>query len=171
METFEAILKRRSIRRYKAKDITDKVIKRLLEAAMAAPSAHNGQPWEFVVVKDKEMRSKLSKVHSYAWMCAEAPFVIVVCGNKDDLSWIEDCSAAAENMLVAAAEIGLGGCWIAARGTKYSGKDDGQIIADILGIPKTSGVLCMLSFGYPDEEKAPRTQYTEDKVHWEKYKS
>lgn len=169
METFEAILKRRSIRRYKAKDITEKEIKRLLEAAMAAPSAHNNQPWEFVVVKDKEMRTKLSKVHPYAWSCAEAPLIVVICGNKDDLSWVEDCSAAAENMLLEATEIGLGGCWIAARGTKYSGKDDGQVIADILGIPKTIGVLCMLSFGYPDEEKAPRTQYTEDKVHWEKY--
>lgn len=169
METFEAILKRRTIRRYKSRDITEEQIKKLLEAAMAAPSAHNSQPWEFVTVRDKEMRNKLSKVHSYSWMCADASVVVVVCGNKDDLSWIEDCSAAAENILLCATEMGLGGCWIAARGTKYSGKDDGQVIADILGIPKKLGVLCMLSFGYPDEEKAPRTQYTEDKVHWERY--
>lgn len=169
METFEAILKRRSIRRYTGKDITEEQIKRLLEAAMAAPSAHNSQPWEFVVVRDKEMRNKLSKVHQYAWMCAGAPLVIAVCGDKGDIQWIEDCSAATENILITAAEIGLGGCWIAARGTKYSGRDDEQVIRGILGIPDTIGVLGMLSLGYPDEEKAPRTQYTEDKVHWEKY--
>ena len=169
METFEAILKRRTIRRYKSRDITEDQIKRLLEAAMAAPSAHNSQPWKFVVVKDKDMRDRLSKVHPSSWMCAGASLVIVVCGDKGDIQWIEDCSAAAENMLLSATDMGLGGCWIAARGTKYSGKDDEQVIRDILGIPKTAGVLCMLSFGYPDEEKAPRTQYMEEKVHRERY--
>jgi nitroreductase len=169
METFEAILKRRSIRRYTSKEITEEQIKKLMEAAMAAPSAHNNQPWEFVVVKDREIRGKLSKAHPYAWMCAESPLVVVVCGDTDSLQWIDDCSAAAENMLLAGTEMGLGSCWIAARGTKYSGKDDEQVIRDILGIPKKIGVLCMLSFGYPDEEKAPRTQYKEDKIHRERY--
>ncbi len=169
MDTYEAILKRRSIRRYKPKDLADEQIKKLLEAAMAAPSAHNNQPWEFVVVKDKEMRGKLSKVHPYAWMCAESPLVIVVCGDTGSPQWIDDCSAAAENMLLAGTEMGLGSCWIAARGTKYSGKDDEQAVRDILEIPKTAGVLCMLSFGYPDEEKAPRTQYKEEKIHRDRY--
>ncbi|MEK6545823.1 MAG: nitroreductase family protein, partial [Nitrospinota bacterium] len=75
METFEAILKRRTIRRYKSRDITEDQIKRLLEAAMAAPSAHNSQPWKFVVVKDKDMRDRLSKVHPSSWMCAGASLV------------------------------------------------------------------------------------------------
>ncbi|MEK6590753.1 MAG: nitroreductase family protein [Nitrospinota bacterium] len=169
MDTFEAILKRRSIRRYTGKGITEEQIKRLLESAMAAPSANNKQPWEFIVVQDKDRKDQLSKVHPYTWMCADAPLVIVVCSDKGNIQWIEDCSAATENMLLAATDMGLGTCWIAARGTRYSGEDDEQKIRDILGIPKTIGVLCMVSFGYPAEEKPPRTQYKAEKVYRERY--
>jgi nitroreductase len=137
---------------------------------MAAPSASNSRPWEFVVVTDEEkikvFRSKM-KYGNY-----NAAVIIIVCGNtakaQNDSAqrfWVQDCSAATENLLVAAAGLGLGTCWVAS----YPKEDVMQIVRETLNIPESVFPLNLLYVGYPSEEKAPRTQYDEKRVHWEKY--
>lgn len=106
------IYKRRSIRKYKPDAIPDELITEMLEAAMAAPSASNAQPWEFVVVRDPKTRRALSEVHQYAGMAADAPVVMVVLGDANNYWMQQDCAAATENLLLAAANLGLGTVWV-----------------------------------------------------------
>ncbi|RUT53366.1 nitroreductase family protein [Clostridium botulinum] len=99
-----AILKRRSIRKYKDKKISDDIVEELLRAGMAAPSAVNEQPWQFIVLRDKETMKKITKVHEYSKMLLESDLAIVVCGDKSKELvgdfWVQDCSAATQNILI-----------------------------------------------------------------------
>jgi nitroreductase len=100
----DLIKKRRSIREYTHEPISDADIQTLLEAAMAAPSANNSQPWEFIVVRKEDQRQQLAKMKTWSYMCAGASVVFVVCGNQGhSRHWVEDTSAATENLLLAAA--------------------------------------------------------------------
>ena len=164
------IFRRRSIRVYERRKLEQEKINDLLKAAMAAPSGSNSQPWEFVVVTDEEkinlLRSKI-KYGDY-----NAPAIIVVCSNlaiaKNESAlryWVQDCSAATENILIAAAGMGLGTCWVAS----YPKEDVMAILRETLGIPEDVFPHNLIYVGYPAEEKAPRTQYDEARVHWEKY--
>ncbi len=81
----EAISKRRSIRKYQTKDVSEAVIHEILTAAMCAPSAHNQKPWHFIVIKDREKLNAIMKVHPYSKMLKEAPVAILVCANMDNL--------------------------------------------------------------------------------------
>jgi len=94
--------------------VVDEQIQALLQAAMAAPSANDVRPWAFVVVRDPARRHALAETHQWSRMCADAPAVIVVLGDPQASDhWIEDCSAATENLLLAAAWLGLGAVWVA----------------------------------------------------------
>jgi len=107
----DLIKKRRSIRKYTDEPVSDADIKAVLEAAMAAPSADNLQPWEFVVVQREDLRRQLAQTHPWSWMCADAPVVFVVCSHERRSGhWVEDTSAATENLLLAAT--GLGAVWV-----------------------------------------------------------
>lgn len=162
----ELIQRRRSIRQYTADPVADEHIRTLLEAAMSAPSASNRQPWEFVVVRDPGSRQALSQVHQYAGMLSDAPVVIVVCGHSEVAAhWMDDCSAATQNLLLAATALGLGAVWVGL--TK--GGDSEAAVRRILGIPGQLSVLCMVPVGHPAEEKPPRTQYDPSRVHYERY--
>ncbi|MBN1766034.1 MAG: nitroreductase family protein, partial [Sedimentisphaerales bacterium] len=118
MDALEAIFKRRSIRRFTDQPISDEIVEQLLRAAMAAPSAHNEQPWHFVTINDRTILEKITEVHPYAQMLKEAPLAICVCGDKSLENdpgvdyWVQDCSAATENILIAATALGLGSCWL-----------------------------------------------------------
>jgi nitroreductase len=161
----DAIFARRSIRRYLDRPVEREKIRKLLEAAMAAPSACNIQPWEFVVIDEVEA------VRRFKGVVPEngpynAPLVIVVCGLAELIPWggdngIVDCCAAIENMLIAATEMGLGSVWI--------GGFQAPLIRKELNIPEKVSVIGIAYFGYPDEEKEPRTQYLEDAVYWQIY--
>jgi nitroreductase len=166
----DTIFSRRSIRIYDRKKLDKETITDLLKAAMAAPSASNSRPWEFVVVTDdtkiKFLRSKL-KYGNY-----NAPAIIIICGNTAIAQnesaykfWVQDCSAATENLLVAAAGLGLGTCWVAS----YPKEDVMSLLRETLDIPEDVYPLNLIFVGYPAEEKAPRTQYDETRVHWESY--
>ena len=113
MEAIEAILSRRSVRKYTGVHVTDEQVKTLLEAAMAAPSAHNKQPWHFIIVKDRETLLEIPKFHPYSKMLEQASLAIVVCGDLDLEEgtgfWVQDCSAATENILIAAKAIDKAG--------------------------------------------------------------
>jgi nitroreductase len=164
---FDVMYNRRSIRRYVEDKIVehDKIIM-LLKAAMAAPSACNLQPWEFIVVNEKDGLDKLKDcIDSKNGRNYNASAAFVVCGNTSYLPWEGtgemDCSAAIENILLAATALELGAVWI--------GAVDGDAIRSILDIPAHVAVISVVFFGYPAEQKPPRTQYTEEAVYWQKY--
>ncbi len=160
---FQAMLARRSIRQYTDQPVSEAQTRRLLEAAMAAPSASNRQPWHFIVVSDRPTLNALAHVHPYAKMLFEAPLCIVVCGEVENSYWVQDCAAATENILVAAVEMGLGSVWLGV----HPRSEREQDVRDLLRIPSHIAPLCLIALGYPAEEKEARTQYREEKVHRE----
>ena len=167
-EKLDWILKRRSIRVYADAPVTDEQVETLLRAAMAAPSANDVRPWAFVVVRDAERREALAKIHEWSHMCAKAPVVVVVLGNPEaSTHWVEDCSAATENLLLATAGLDLGAVWVAI----YPHADCEAGVRQLLNIPEQFRVLCLVPVGQPAETKSPRTRYEGSKVHYEKFEA
>lgn len=165
----DAILNRRSIRKYKDIKVSDEIVEDLLRAAMAAPSAMNQQPWEFVVLRDKEVMKKITEVHPYSKMLLQADVAIVVCGNQErEIAkgfWVEDCSAAAENILIAAQDKGLGAVWLGV----YPAEERPDQISEVLGLPKNVIPLCIIPVGYPDEEKKPADRFNKERIHYDRW--
>jgi nitroreductase len=151
------IKKRRSIRKYTDQPVTDRQIRQLLEAAMAAPSGSNIQPWDFVVVRDPDLKRQLAQTHTWSYMAADATVVFVVCTNQSASGhWLEDASAATQNLLLAVTALGLGAVWVGI----YPGTDRKAHVRQVLAIPDEIRVLCLVPVGHPAESKPPRTQYT-----------
>jgi nitroreductase len=160
----DLIKKRRSIRKYTGQAVTDEQIRQLLEAAMAAPSGSNLQSWEFVVVRDPDLKKQLAQTHTWSSMAADAAVVFVVCGNeRASHHWVEDTSAATENLLLAATALGLGAVWVGIH--PNVGRE--AHVRRVLDIPEGIRVLCLVPVGHPAESKPPRTQYQESKIHYE----
>jgi len=164
-ELIETIFARRSIRKYTAEQVSEKDLKTLLEATMAAPSASNRKPWHFVIVTDRKKLDDLAEAHPYGKMLFDAPLCIAVCGDKTISArfWVQDCSAATENLLLAAAALGLGAVWLGV----HPREDRVAAIKRVLNIPETIIPLNLVSIGHPAEYKEPRTQYDEMRVHRE----
>lgn len=161
-ERLGAIFARRSIRVYAGEPVSQADIQSLLEAGMAAPSASNRRPWHFVVVTDREILRALAQAHPFGKMLARAEVAIALCGDPAISDWwVQDCSAATENILVAAAALGLGAVWIGSHGRP----ERENAIRNVLGIPAQIGVLSLISIGHPGEEKEARTQYDAARVH------
>lgn len=163
--SIDMILSRRSIRKYSDEPVSDSDMQKLLEAGMAAPSANNFKPWHLVTVTSRETLDRLAEAHPYAKMLHTATAAIVVCGQIDISPdyWVQDCSAATENILVAAAGLGLGSCWLG----MHPREERVEAVGAILGIPGDIGILSLLAIGHPAEEKKARTQYDESRVHHE----
>jgi len=162
----QCITQRRSIRKFTNEAVTNEQIDVVLRAAMAAPSAYDMRPWEFVVVRDAQKRKSLAEIKKWSYMCAGAPVVIAVLGDAEASEhWIEDCSAATENMLLAASGIGLGAVWVAI----YPIKQREKMVREILDIPPNRRVLCLVPIGNPAEEKPARTRYEASKIHFDTY--
>lgn len=163
----ETIFARRSIRKYTGEPVAEEQVRKLLEAAMAAPSANNSQPWHFVVVQDREQLRRLAEAHPYGRMQAEAALSIAVCADPalSPRYWVQDCSAATENLLLAATALGLGGVWLGV----YPNQDRVARIKEVLGIPEGIEVLCLVAIGHPAEKKPPRTQYNPQRVHRDRW--
>ena len=167
MDTIECIYKRRSVRKFKSDKISDENIQTLLECAMAGPSAVNKRPWEFYVIKSDEGLKKVKKSSLFSKF--DAPLAIIVCGNhlrsltikKNDF-WIQDCSAAIENILLAATSLGLGSLWCGI----YPMEGSVKRIRKEFNIPLHIVPLGLIYIGYPDQEVEPRTQYDENRVHF-----
>ena len=166
-ELINTIFSRRSIRKYTAEPVGEQNIKTLLEAAMAAPSASNRKPWHFVVVTDRKKLDALADSHPYGKMLFEAPLCIAVCGDPtiSQRFWVQDCSAATENLLLAAVALDLGAVWLGA----YPSEERVAAIRKVLGVPNNIVPLNLISMGHPAEQKEPRTQYDEERVHREKW--
>ncbi len=167
----KAILARRSIRKYLDKQIPRESIELILEAGMAAPSAGNGQPWQFLVINDKKLLKRISEIQGHSQMLNEASHAIIVCGdmnrkNKfvEDL-WIQDCSAATENMLIMVQDLGLGAVWL---GT-YPMEEVVNGMKDLFNLPEHIIPFSIVSLGYPAEEKAASNRFDEARIHWNQW--
>jgi nitroreductase len=170
VDALDLLLARRSIRRYTPEDVSPEDEQKLIDAAFAAPSANNAKPWHFVVVRDATTRAELSRVHQWASMCARAPLVIAVLGRADSTWWIEDCSAASENILLEAQSLGLGAVWVGIRDEATEGYRDERRALEILGAPGNPWrCLCLIAVGHPAQTKAPRTQRQASKLSVERF--
>ena len=165
MDVLEAIHTRRSIREYQDKDVSEDLVKEIIAAAMSAPSAGNARPWQFVVLTDRDLLSQVPQIHPHAAMAASAPVSILVCG---DLSrelypgnWIADCSAATQNLLLAAHGSGLGAVWTGI----YPDQDRVERFRDLLGLPEQVVPLALIPMGYPLQQPSRQDRYEEDKIH------
>lgn len=163
-ERLKIIFARRSIRRYTDQALSETDVTSLLEAGMAAPSASNQKPWHFVTVTDRQKLKALADAHRYGKMLPGAALGIAVCGDPAISSWwVQDCTAATENILIAAVGLGLGAVWLGCHGDPKRER----AIREILDIPARIGVLSLLSIGHPAEEKEARTQYDPARAHVE----
>lgn len=165
----KAILGRRSIRKFKEEQVPDKAVNKFLEAAMAAPSACNQQPWHFVIIRDKETHEKIMEIQPYTKMLETSSLAIIVCADPDLQTcpgyWVQDVSAATENILLAVHAMGYGATWCGL----YPRDDPVWKIRELLGLPKNVVPLCVIAIGVPDEKKQPSNRYKKERVHHEKW--
>jgi CO dehydrogenase/acetyl-CoA synthase beta subunit/nitroreductase len=166
MDAIKAILSRRSIRKYTSKVISKKLLTELLKAGMSAPSAGNKRPWHFIIIDDHKIMDKIPEFHPYSWMLKDAQVSILVCGdkqiNKYDESWIHDCSAATENILIAANAKGLGAVWLGI----FPKEERVKGIRQLIELPKHIVPFSLIALGYPAEKKSPANRYDETRVHY-----
>lgn len=163
------IATRTSIRDYEARPVEKEKIEKMLRAAMAAPTAMNKQPWHFVVVDQRNVLDALAGANPYAKMLKKAPLAIVVCGNTDKMIegggrdfWIQDASAATENLLLAAHAMGLGAVWTGA----YPSEERCISISKVLSLSDNLVPLNMIVVGYPAEQPQPKQKFKEENVSY-----
>ena len=163
------IATRTSIRDYEARPVEKEKIEKMLRAAMAAPTAMNKQPWHFVVVDQRNVLDALAGANPYAKMLKKAPLAIVVCGNTDKMIegggrdfWIQDASAATENLLLAAHAMGLGAVWTGA----YPSEERCISISKVLSLSDNLIPLNMIVVGYPAEQPQPKQKFKEENVSY-----
>ena len=169
MEIQEALLNRRSIRKYKNQKISKEDIDKILKTAMYAPSAMNLQPWHFIVIDDKQVLIETIKSIHYAEMLKQSAAAIIVCGDagiEKNESWLlQNCSASIQNILLSAHGLEIGSCWIA-----IHGMDD--VYAKIktqFKLPENIVPVSLISLGYPDEEVKAEERFIEEKIHNNKW--
>ena len=162
----ENILTRRSVRSYTDQDVEPEKIEAILEAGMAAPSGKNGQPWDFIVLTRREILDEMAERLPYAKMLREARVAIAVCADRTKSPyWYVDCSAAAENILLAAHALGLGAVWTAT----YPYRDRMDVVKELCGLPGSYDSLCVIPVGYPAREARPKDNFDAGKIHHEVY--
>jgi len=168
----ENIMTRTSIRQYTDQPISADTIETLLRAGMAAPTAVNKQPWHFVAVTDKDKLAQLATANPNAGMTAKAPLAIIVCGDMQKTLegqgrafWIQDCSAATENILLAAHALGLGGVWTGL----YPNDERVAAVREILKAPEYIVPLCAIVLGYPAEQPEPKDKWKPENVSYNEF--
>lgn len=166
----DILFTRRSIRKYiKGKQVEDEKVEYMLKAAMYAPSTNNRRNWEFIVIKNRETLDKIMDFHPYAKMLETAPMAIIVCGDLSDesgkLYWQQNCSAALENMMLAAKAKDLGTVWI---GLAPREERINEVIK-LFNLPEHIKPLGMVVVGYADGEPQMPERFEPNKIHYEKY--
>ena len=168
------VQKRRSIRQYSERPVEKEKIDLLIEAALRSPSSRGFNPWEFIVVTDRDLLEKLSKAKTHgASFLKNAPLGIVVCADPEKCDvWVEDASIASILLHLAAESLGLGSCWIQIRMRMHDQTQTAQeYVQELLNIPGNLNVESMIAIGYPAESKPPHRkenlQY--EKVHYDEY--
>jgi nitroreductase len=171
MDLMEAIKTRRSIRKYRETRIPENLLKEVLNAARLAPSADNAQPWKIIVVRDEQMKHKVTQACNGQKFLIQAPVVLVVCGIPEEAfqtvggymsSHVIDASIALDHITLAAHSLGLGTCWVA--------WFKEEKVKDILGIPEDVRVVALTPLGYPDESpERPSRKNLEELIAYDKY--
>lgn len=165
----DLLMTRRSIRDYTDRDVSEEDVETLLRAAMAAPSAGNEQPWHFVVIRRRETMEKIMAAHPYSDMLAQAPICIAVLAQvaleRHAGYWVQDCSAATMNLLLAAHALGLGAVWLGV----HPVADRESALKQILSLPDGVECLSLVAIGHPAESPAPANRFSPDRVHWEQW--
>lgn len=166
------IMTRTSIRQYTNEAVSKADIETMLRAGMAAPTAVNRQPWHFVVVTKREQLSALAAANRGTNMATKAPLAIVVCGNLQKAMpgtgqgfWVQDCSAATENILLAANALGLGAVWTGL----YPDEEHSKAVRDVLKAPEHIVPLCTIVIGHPAENPAPKDKWKPENVSYNEF--
>lgn len=169
MDALECLHTRRSTRQYTDEPVSEENIRTMLDAAMAAPSAGNAQPWHFIVVRGKNMLDKITSIHPHAAMAARAPLAILLCGNLAEEKykgfWVQDCSAATQNLLLAANALGLGAVWAGV----YPVEERVAVFKELFALPGPVVPLSLVVIGHRQGEPARQSRYNAAKVHLEKW--
>ena len=168
----EVIHNRKSVRNFTDEPVTKEQLETIIKAGMAAPTARNLQPWAFVVVTEKEKLDALADALPYAKMLKEAQAAIIVCGDMqkaatdvDSAYWVQDCSAATQNILLAVESMGLGAVWTAA----YPYSERMNPVIEILNLPEHIRPLNVIPVGVPTGEDKPKDKWKPERLHWEKW--
>ncbi len=169
MDIMEALHTRRSIRKFEDKPVPEAMVKQILEAAMMAPSAGNAQPWQFVVIDDRTTLKGMADMHPHIKMVAQATLGIIVCGDltkeKYPGFWVQDCSAAMQNLLLAVHGLGLGGVWTGI----YPSEDVIAPFRQMFNIPEHIMPFCFAPIGWPAQSLKSNSRFKEDRVHYSTY--
>ncbi len=171
-DALTVIHNRKSVRSYTGKAVNKEMLKTLMKAGMAAPTAMNKQPWAFVAVTDRKQLNTLADSLPYAKMLYKAGAAIVVCGDLNkalpgeyQAFWVQDCSAATENILLAVEALGLGAVWTGV----YPEMKKITTVKDILGVPHNVIPLNVIAIGYPSGKEKPKNKYKTENTHWNKW--
>jgi nitroreductase len=159
----EVMKSRRSIRTYKPGVVERAVIEEIVDCARLAPTAMNDQPWEFVVVTDKAELARIPKLLGHAEFIANAAFAVLVLARASSCA-VEDSSAAAENLLLAAEAHGLGACWVAGAPQPYA-----PAVVSAFGAPASLALIAIVSVGIPGESPTLEKRPLADVLHWERF--
>lgn len=165
MQTFDTISKRTSARTYQAKSIDKILLEKLVDAGRRAPTARKVEPWEFIVVTNKERLEKLGEVVSPngTFVKDAASCIVIYC--KDTKYYLEDGCAATENILLTAADLGLGACWIAGDKKPYAAQ-----VAELFGVPDGLKLISLIALGWPEQELTQsRNRSLKEVLHWEQF--
>lgn len=165
MEVLEAIFTRRSIRQFTDQPVEAEKVENLLRAAMQAPSAHNKQPWHFLIINDRNLLNQIADFHPYAKMLYKAPLALAVCGDlgqeSNDRYLALNCAAATQNILLAAHGLNLGAVWIAV----YPREERIKKIKLLLELPLHIIPISLVAVGYPAQKIEPEDRYDPKRVH------
>jgi len=169
MDTYKAIITRRSIRVFIDKPVDDLILEKIIKAGMYAPSARNMQSWHFILCTRREILDQIPDAHPHAKMCYEAQAAVVTCGDLSIEPSMEynaiNCSAATQNMLLAAHEFGLGSVWLGV----YPRPDRVEGITKLFRLPSGIVPVSIIALGYPGEDKDIPDRFNKDKIHLNKW--
>lgn len=169
MKLWEGLETRRSVRRYRDTPVDDDTLRQLIRAAMWAPSAGNARPWHFITVRNRDTLNAVADINPYASMARKAPAGILVCGDraleKFPGFWVQDCSAAVENLLLAAHEIGLGAVWTGI----HPIPERVDACCTLFRLPDNVVPLAFIPLGFSDEKPRKVDRYEEAKIHSEEW--
>ncbi len=167
----KAIAERYSCRAYSDEPVSKADIDEIVKAGMRAPSGMNARPWHIIIVRDQALRYKLSQTHQYASFCAQSPVVFVVCGDPEasDHWWQEDCAAVIENMLLQAADLELGTCWIGIRGSEKRGYDREEYVKRVISAPDNIRVSGIIACGHAASAPNPKPAGPMENIHHDQW--
>ncbi|MEW5772052.1 MAG: nitroreductase family protein [Thermodesulfobacteriota bacterium] len=169
MDALTCLMTRRSIRKYAPGDVSEDLLEKLLRAAMSAPSAGNAQPWHFVAIRDRAALDEIDNFHPYAKMVREVPLAVLVCAEpareKHKGFWVQDCSAATMNLLLAAHALGLGSVWVGI----YPEQDRMDGFRRLLGLPGDIVPFALAPVGHPAQKAGEADRFAADRVRVDRW--